>query len=371
MSNNTENSKQSCTAEVEVASEFPQLFAFLLAHPPIFPQSVDGWSRTLRVARNCQPLLADLYARGIDLVRIDQRTPPGTDRRLLYQTVLEWLPKIQDPLSLTMCLSRLGEPEARNLVKKSREMLFCLTREWNDRLREDDPEHTLWSLSLRVMEAALERDLPEVIAWAKDPLLRSATRTGYVFGLQRFARKPGIARDALLDFVNDRRIGYAAVEALAGALKADALPVLHKLRKSSPHDSVRDAANMAAKKIEARLRRVDLPRANPSDLPDGYISTTIEFDTDRVPQLLSILERELDGRLKPQMADQLALSANQIKRGRGRFHIVPITLSNGIETRLGLGFYAEDDDATVMGIYFEVKLRNAVEAAIACFLSDA
>lgn len=333
------------------------------AHTAVLPRSAETWARTLRVARNCQPILEDLRSRGLDLVRLDQYTAPETDRRPLYETVFAWLPKVQDPLTLTVCLGRLAEPGARALVKRNRELLLRLAREWNERLRGDDREHTLSVLSQCVMKTVVERDLPEVLVWAGDTHLRAEVRASYILGLQRFARKPGLARNALFEMLNDSDVGRAAVWAIAGALKSDALPILRDLRRSSPHDAVRETAGVVAKKLEARSRRLDLPVANRSMLPHGYVSTSIEFDTDRVPQLLSLLEQELKGEFESTIREQLALSASQLKRGHGRFHIVPIT-SESAALPIGFGLYAEDDDVIVVEIYSDATVREAVGRGI-------
>jgi hypothetical protein len=252
-----------CPAETTLAREFPDLYAFFSAHPASRPERNEH----LHVARHCKPILADLRACGLDLVRIDQYTPPGTDRRPLYQTVLDWLPRIQDPLTLTICLARLTEPGARLFVKKRRQLLLGVAREWNERLRQDDRENTLAVLAQCVMKAIVESDLPEVLGWAKDSRLRSEVRFHYALDLQSFARKPGVARNALLNLVKEEGVGNAAVWALAKALKAEALPLLRELRESSPHDSVRDAASVVIKKIEARSRRIHLRNASPAMLP--------------------------------------------------------------------------------------------------------
>jgi len=361
------NLQEDRTAKEEITREFPNLFAFLSAHPAVLPRSAETWARTLQVARNCQPILEDLRSRGLDLVRLDQNTPPETDRRPLYETVLKWLPNVEDPLTLTICLGRLTEPGARVLVKKNRELLLRLARDWNERLREDDREHTLSVLSQCVMKAVAERDLPEVLLWARDTRLPVEVRASYVLDLQRFARKPGLARDALLEFVNDLHVGRAAVWAIAGALKSDALPILQDLRRASQHDEVRETAAAVARKIEARSRRPDLPVANPSMLPQGYVSTSIEFDTDRVPQLLAVLEQELKGEFEPAIREQLALSASQLKSGHSRFHIVPFTAAGAVVNQLGFGLHAEDEDVIVIEIYFETTLRDSVDAALARF----
>jgi hypothetical protein len=248
--------------------------------------------------------------------------------------------------------------------------LLSLTREWTDRLRDGDPEQTLGMLSQFVMKAVLERDLPEVLGWVRDRRLPINVRASYVFGMQRFARKPGLARDAIVALLNDSDVGRSAVWALAGALKAEALPLLRGIQESSPHQSVRETAAAAAKKIEARLRRADLPDTSPEMLPQGYASTSIEFDTARVPELVSILDSELNGRLPPGVAQELALSANQIKRGRHRFHIVPFTLPDGVVTQFGFGLYAEDEDVTVVEIHFEAGLQDAVNAALRRLMDD-
>jgi len=123
-----ELSQGGSAAATALAREFPDFYTFLLAHPAVCPEGDEQWERHLHVARHSKPILADLRARGLDLVRIDQYTPPGTDRLPLYQTVLGWLPRIQDPLTLTICLARLTEPQARTLVKKNRQLLLGLAR---------------------------------------------------------------------------------------------------------------------------------------------------------------------------------------------------------------------------------------------------
>lgn len=366
----SEKAKEKCAAEIELASEFPELFAFYSAHPVSRPEHPEQWERSLRVARNCCPILEDLRARGLDLVRVDHYTPPGTDRRPLYQTVIDWLPRIQDPLALSICLDRLGEPGARALVKKNRELLLSLARKWNDRLREEDREHTLAAFSYCVVGAARESDLPEILDWVRDGRLPSDVRAAYIFDLKRFARKPGIARDAIVALVNDREVGRAAVWSLAEAMKAEALPLMREIRDSSPHDSVRQVATAIVKKIEARLRRVDLADASPAMLPQGYASTSIEFNTEYVPKLLSALERELKGQLKPEVGQQLALSADQIKRGRRRFHIVDLLLPGGVASQVGFGLYAEDEDVIVVEIHFDARFRDSVDAALNGFLAE-
>jgi hypothetical protein len=45
--------------------------------------------------------------------------------------VLDWLPRVQDPLTLGVCLGRLTEPKARALVKKNRELLLELVLSCN------------------------------------------------------------------------------------------------------------------------------------------------------------------------------------------------------------------------------------------------
>jgi hypothetical protein len=252
-----------------------------------------------------------------------------------------------DTHDLPRPLDRARRPRAS---QEERELLLRLARGWNERLREDDREHTLSVLSHWAMKAVAERDLPEVLLWASDTRLPAEVRASYVLNLQRFARKPGLARDALFAFVNDFHVGRAAIWAIAGALKSDALPLLQDLRRSSPHDAVREPAAAVAKKIEARSRRLDLPLANPSMLPQGYFSTSIEFDADRVPQLLAVLEQELKGEFEPPIREQLTLSASQLKRGHGRFHIVPFTAALAVVKQLGFGLHAEDEDVIVIEI---------------------
>jgi hypothetical protein len=356
----TELSNERCAAEDSVAREFAALYAWFSKHPASRPQTDETWERTLRVARNCAPMLADLRERGLDLVRLDQYTPPGIDRLPLYQTVIEWLPRIQDPLSLTICLIRLTEPGARRLVKKHRELLLSLARQWNERLRKDDHEHTLSVLSQCLMMAVREQDVPQVIEWAKDRLLSRDARASYVLDLQRFAKKPGCTRDALIELLADCEVGNAAVWALAGALKKDAVPLLCELRTSSPHESVRTAAKAVVKKLEARSSKVTLPIADPKMLPQGYGSFSIELDTDRIPELLSSLERGIGGKLRSGVAEQLARSAAQIRRGGWRFHIVQIVLGSGATSQLGFGLYGEDEDVIMVEVFFDQEFCEGV-----------
>lgn len=360
----TEVRNERCAAKASVAREFPALYAWFSKYPASRPQTDETWERTLRVARNCAPILSDLRERGLDLVRLDQYTPPGTDRLPLYQTVIEWLPRIQDPLSLTICLSRLTEPGARLSVRKHRELLLNLARQWNEKLREDDHEHTLSVLSQCLMKAVRERDVPEVIQWAKDQLLSRDARANYVLDLQRFAKKPGLTRDALIELLADGEVGSAAVWALAGALKNEALPLLRELRTSSPDESVRTAAKAVVKKLEARSGKVSLPKADPSVFPQGYCSTSIELDTDRVPELLSSLERAVGGKLQPGVAEQLALSAAKIRRGSRRFHIVQIVLGNGATSQLGFGLHGEDEDVIVVEVFFDQEFCERVSMGL-------
>ncbi len=366
-----EGPKDRCAAEAELAHEFPGLYAFFVEHPASRPQDDEIWTRVLRVARNSAPVLADLRERGLNLVRLDQYTPPGTDRRPLYQTVIDWLPRIQDPLTLTVCLGRLTEPGARALVRKNREVLLSLTRQWHERLREGDHEQTLSVLSQCLMKAVLERDIPEVLGWARDRLLPRGARANYVLDLQRFAKKPGRTRDALIELLTDSEVGSAAVWAIAGAAKADALALLRELRVSSPHEPVRTAAKAVVKKIEARSGQVTLPKASPTMLPQGYRSTSIEFDTDRFPELLSLLEREMKGQLKPGVTEQLVRSAAQIRRDRRRFHIVQIVFGDRSTSQLGFELYAEDEDVIVVGIHFGQEFQDAIGAGLNQFLDDA
>jgi hypothetical protein len=357
-------------AEAQLAREFPKLFSFCTANEVRRPQRDEQWESLLCLARHSGPILSDLRKRGLDLVRLDQYTPPETDRQPLYETVFDWLPKVQDPLTLSMCLARLTEPSARTLVKKNRELLLGLARKWNKLEAEGKRgKRVLSVLAQCVMRAALERDVPEVVNWAKDNSLPADARSSYTLDLQRFATKPGLAREALVGFVNDAAVGGAAVWAIAGALKAEALPLLRELRHSSPNEIVRRAATAAVKKIEARLGRVTLPDARPVELPRGYSSTSIEFDTDRVPEFLSCLERQLKGRFRPDDSDQLALSANQMKRGRRRFCIVPFSLLEST-VQLGFGFYAEDEDAIVVELHFDTRLRDAVDSTLSSFMDS-
>jgi hypothetical protein len=216
------------------------------------------------------------------------------------------------------------------------------------------------------MKVVTERDLAEVIGWARDSRLPVDARFFYTLGLQRFARKPGIARDAVLELLHDGDVGGAAVAALAGAQKSDALGVLRELRRSSPHAPVREAASASVKKIEARTLRCPLPMAHPSELPDGYASACLELDTDHFPRLLAMIEREGNGNFSTAAAESLALSANQLKRGKSRFHIVSFVMSAGATTQVGLGLYAEDDDVVLVDIRSGSELQDAIQKAIAC-----
>jgi hypothetical protein len=242
-------------AEIDVANEFPELYAFFGSHPVSRPETAEIWRRVLCVARNSAPVLDDIRSRGLNLVHLEQHSPAGIDRMPIYKGVIEWLPKIQDPLTLSICLDRLLEPGARPLVKKSRELLLNLARAWNERLRGCDNESVLHVLAQCLMRAALESDVPEVLSWVRDCGLSAEARRSYVLDLQRFARKPGGARDALLELSRDGVVGGSAVWAIGGALKGDVLPLLHELRDSSEHESVRKSAATVAKRIEARIQK--------------------------------------------------------------------------------------------------------------------
>lgn len=354
--------------EVELAREFPKLYEFCTANEARRPQRDEQWENLLRLARNSEPILNDLRKRGLDLVRLDQYTPPETDRQPLYETILDWLPSVTDPLTLSTCLGRLTEPKARALVKKNRELLLGLARRWNK--PEAEFEWVLSVLAQCFMTAAVERDVPEILSWAKDNRLPTEARASYVTDLQRFAKKPGLARDALVDLIKEEALGGAAVWALAGSLKAEALPLLRELRQSSPNERVRRAATATVKKIEARLGRVTLPNASPAELPKGYSSTSIELDTDGMPEFLSSLERGLGGRFRPDESNQLALSANQMKSGQRRFYIVPCSFLDESAVQLGFGFYAEDEDAIVVELHFDARMRAAIDSALSSLMDS-
>src|SRR5215475_10368444 len=101
MPKNSDKSNENRPAEFQLAGAFPDLYPFYSRHPGSRPQRSESWEQALLVARNPQPILADLRSRGLNLVHLNQYTPPGTDLRPLYETVLEWLHRIQDPLTLT------------------------------------------------------------------------------------------------------------------------------------------------------------------------------------------------------------------------------------------------------------------------------
>ena len=130
---------------------------------------------------------------------------------------------------------------------------------------------------------------------------------------------------------------------------------------------MRDAAGFVVNKIEARARKTNLANSSPAMLPQGYAAMSVEFDTDCVPEFLSILEQELKCQLTPGAAEQLALSANQLKRGQKRFHIISLTSLEGVSGQLGFGLFAEDEDAVVLEVHFEAGLRSAIDAALARF----
>jgi hypothetical protein len=76
---------------------------------------------------------------------------------------------------------------------------------------------------------------------------------------------------------------------------------------------------------------------------------------------------------KPDDSDQLALSANQMKRGRRRFYIVPFSLLDASTVQLGfgfLGFHAEDEDAIVVELHFDARLRDAVDSTLSSFIDS-
>jgi hypothetical protein len=118
MSDIKQELNEPCEAELDLARSFPELFEFLSGHPANRPRSPEIWSRVLHNARQSQPILADLQARGLDLIFLNQYTPPGIDRRILYHTLVDWLARVQDPLTLSICLGVFLEPGARSCIKK-------------------------------------------------------------------------------------------------------------------------------------------------------------------------------------------------------------------------------------------------------------
>lgn len=238
-----------------------------------------------------------------------------------------------------------------------------MARQWNEKLRDNDPEHTLSSLAQCLANAVRAHDVPTIVAWIKDPLLPFSARMSYLPALQRFAKEPGPARDALIDVLADGELGGFAVWALAGAMKRDALPLLRDLQASSPHETVRTTAEAEVRKMEARTARVTLPKADPAMLPLGYGSTSFEQDTGRLPGLLSSLEQALEGSLQAGVAEQLARSAVQGRRGLHRFHVVQIVLGDGASTQLGFGLYGMDEDVLIVELYFDEQFRETVRLA--------
>ncbi len=363
--------QEPCHAEVDLAHEFPEIHAIYSGNAAIRPKHCEIWDRILRVARNSGPILDDLRTRGVHLIRIEQGTTSDVDQRHLNECVMEWLPRIHDPLTLSICLGRLGGPGAGTLLRSSRERLFQLARHWNARLRNHDPELTLSRLAQCVMNAARDSDLPDIVSWATDAGLPIEARASYVAALQRFAKKPGLARQTLVTLLDDHAVGGTAVWAIASALRIEAIPLLTEFQRTARDDRPRKAAASAVASIRSRIGRVRLPRTDPARLPEGYAFTSIEFDTVHVPGLLSALEGELAGTLGKDAAEQLALSANQLKRGRRRFHIVPLTLSGGRVVDLGFGFYGEDDDVVVLEIWFDPTLEASVARATRSMLDGA
>jgi hypothetical protein len=71
------NQKGNCTAEDELAHDFPDLFASYVRNAAIRPDRCEIWERVLRVARNCEPILRDIRSRGLHLLRLDQYHSTG------------------------------------------------------------------------------------------------------------------------------------------------------------------------------------------------------------------------------------------------------------------------------------------------------
>ncbi len=248
--------------------------------------------------------------------------PRGSDKKVFHEVLLQWLPRIQDPLTLSICLFRILEP---GVLKKSHRLLVIeLYRRWRPLLRDGhkEVESTPQLLAACYRKVAADRDFEEILKNATDTQLHGDARYEFVVALKRFARKPGPAREALMGLAHDPSVGCAAIQTLADILKADALPLLQTLRQSSDSSRVRNLTGFLIRRLQARSKRIDLPRATPAMLPEGYEVTTIEMDTDRVTELFLLLEVELQAKWGPHLIDQLALSANQLKRGQSRFQIV-------------------------------------------------
>jgi hypothetical protein len=234
-----------------VALEFPELSKWLSnPHNLWSPRDEREWEDILRIAQNSAPIIDDLRSKGFALVWIAQYTPPQVNLLPLYETLIQWLPDITDPATLGLCLSRLLGSDSTSLVKRNRESLLVLARDWYSFHKADTPS----VLAQCLMRAVVDQDVPTIIGWLNDRHLSKETRANFALDLQRFANKQGIARAALLEIVNDPEIGGAAVWALAGALKSEALPLLLELRETSPHALVRKAAAGATKKVESFLR---------------------------------------------------------------------------------------------------------------------
>ena len=356
-----------CEAESSIEREFPALYDFLCGNPFRRPDRERAWERHLRVARESEPILAAARQKGLNLVVLNQNRPLGVDPQPLYEAILDWLPRLRDPLTVAVGVARLLEPEAKPLLRRKRAELLQVTREWCQRQRHGDLERALSALAQCVMKVARPADLPEILQWASDRTLPVEARLTFTHELHRFARKPGTVRDLLTALTSDEEVGNQAVWALGRAAGVEALPLLRELLRSSPHESVRKAAKHVTRKLEAKLLRVELPQSDPAKLPGDYFVASIEIDTEQDPGFLATLTKELPGRLEPGAVEQLVLSANQLRRGQRRSYVVPLVAQEGALQNLGFGLFAEDEDVTLLEIYCGGECQGAVERAFASF----
>lgn len=243
-------------AEERMAIEFPELYAHYAAHP-LGPPRPEIWERLLRISRQSAPILAEIRARGLDLIDLQQLTPVGADPMPRCEVILEWLTRIEEPVTLAIALRCLCETP--KLLRKNRELVMEVIRSWNaDPQRAGDEFNGIDGLFVSL---ATERNVQEIVAWARDPRMPLQSRWRYWHELKRFAKKPGLARQELLaELAADTDVSGGAAWALAEAMKGGAEPILRE-RRATASPALRQVIDILLRKLEARRRRPSLPIA--------------------------------------------------------------------------------------------------------------
>ncbi len=241
-----------CNVEIEFASEFPWLYARMTEFPTLRPRD---WKQSLHTARLYRPIVEALNARGLNMLYLGDLPRSVRERVVVGEVLIEWLRRIEEPQAFGGCLGVLVAHAWPATITENRQIILDLARKWNSQLPATGADSTISRLTKCVAMVANDDDIPELFSWVRDRSLAIELRASYVVKLQQFAKVPGAVRDFLVGLLGDEVLGPAAVRSLSKALQEDALPMFRELQEKNSHVGIREAAALARRKIEARIRR--------------------------------------------------------------------------------------------------------------------